>query len=663
MSRHGWASGSLAVVLGVLGSLPASAAHAGGGVPATVVAPPVAVQDEARVDQVALVLAGDGAPEVGLRSVAPDAPATTDGPTPDVAPTPDAATPGAPTPEAPDAAEAPGATDAVHAQDGEVVLDDIAGRALSPVVESDGFQTVGVTWPQGADAPADVEVRTRAQDGTWSAWTALPVSDEEPDAGTADAAQAGARDGTDPVWVGEADAVQVALAGADGLDDLELSLVSSPAQEATVAPAAATAGATVVHASMSTAASAPRVVSRAEWGAAPLICTPDVASSLVGAVVHHTAGSNGYANQAQAMQQIRNDQRYHQQSRGWCDLGYNFVVDKWGNIYEGRANSMRQAVVGVHAGGFNTGTLGVSMLGTYDAAPSPQTQQAVASIIGWRLGAYGVNPASSMSYYTGNGENSRFKNQWVTLPRVIGHRDVAFTACPGNGGYAALPAIRSMAAAVTSDDRYRQSRAVVTAMYQHLLARAPERAGLDDWSTQLANGAPAADVAAAITRSEEYERRKIAEAYRSVLGRTTDEPGVLSWLAAIRAGTVRIDDIANHLVASEEFYLRSGRTDAGLVRGMYRTLLGRDGSADEVRYWTSRVPTLGRGTVIAQVTGSREAAQRKVQRNYKLFLDRYPDIPGQSLWTDVLLVHGEAAVRANILGSEEYRLRAVARYS
>ncbi|WP_309134393.1 DUF4214 domain-containing protein [Cellulomonas sp.] len=647
--------------------LPATAAHAGGAAPApAAVVEPAAPQGgaaaEAQLEEVELVVAPS-----------PDATATTDGP---AGATPAPERTGAPegavdedgadvAPEQPDVGpEQPEDGEAVQADDGPVVLTEAdADRVLSPVVETDGFQTLGVTWPEAAAAPELLEVRTRADDGTWSSWTPLAVSDEAPDAGTADARAAERRAGTDPLWVGEADAVQVALPLDAEPTDLSLALVSSPAEEAAdVAPAAMRTGGAMVTAAV-TAASAPRVIRGSEWGSAGQICRPDVASSLVGAVVHHTAGSNGYATVGQAMQQIRNDQAYHQRSRGWCDLGYNFVVDKWGNIYEGRAGSLDRAVIGVHAGGFNTGTVGVAMLGTYDAAPSAATQQAVGSIIGWRLGAYGVNPGATMSYYTGNGENSRFKNQWVTLPRVIGHRDTAFTSCPGNGGYAALPTIRAVAASSASGEAYRQARAVVRSMYQHLLGRAPEPAGLEDWTARMANGASAADVAAAITRSEEYDRRKIAEAYRSVLGRATDEPGVLSWLAAIRAGTVKIDDIANHLVNSEEFYLRSGGNDAGLVAAMYRSLLGRQGSADEVRYWTSRVPTVGRAGVIAHITGSREAAQRKVQANYQLFLSRYPDIPGQSHWTDVLLVHGEAAVRANILGSEEYRLRAVARYA
>jgi hypothetical protein len=623
---------------------------------------------------------------------APTAPAPTASPTPSPTPAPTGTPGAAPTGDA--AADAgaeqrrtrdlitPRATDdeaaeaTVDPEQDTVVADALTedGRVLTAAVSTAGVQTIGVTWPTGADAAGLAPEARTLTDGTWSGWSALDVADSAPDEGTADAA-AQQRGGTDSFWIGEAEAVQLSFAATDagGPADLDLTLVGSELTDDTgtgsgTAQASAT-GEAVFSTALATApaavrtAAAPRIITRAEWGSRAPVCAPDVASSLVGAVVHHTAGSNAYGSVAAAMQQIRNDQAYHISGRGWCDLGYNFVVDKWGNIYEGRIDSMSKAVIGVHAGGFNTGTVGVAMLGTYDGVPSAATQQAVGQVIGWRLGAYGRDPRGWMSYTTGNGENSKYHNTTVSLPRVFGHRDVSYTACPGNGGYAALPNIREVAAAnAVTPEQLKQAESVVRAMYQDLLGRAPDSTGLVRWRTALVSGGTAADVAAEITRSEEYNRQKIAAAYRTVLGRTTDEPGVLSWLAAIHAGTVKIDEIANHLVASDEFYLQSGRTDAGLVQSMYTKLLGRAGSASEVSYWTTRVPSLGRGGVISSVTGSREAAQRKVQLAYRLFLNRYPDIPGQSHWTDILLAQGEAAVRANILGSAEYRLRAIQRY-
>jgi uncharacterized protein with LGFP repeats len=403
--------------------------------------------------------------------------------------------------------------DAADPEPGSLVADVVVadGRVATPAVTTSGTDTVGVTWPEDADANGlDLQVRTRV-DGTWTDWQ--PVEAEEsPDAGTADAERA-VRGGTEALWIGGADAVQVSLDAGTGVavDDLALAMVgtdpvaatedapadpgvpaatpvptpsptpvptaepepvpeptadpsSSPgaaeqisaaAPDAVVRTAAWTPAATATTgdvtagaqpAAVRTAASAaPAVISRAQWGAPAPVCTPDVAGSLVGAVVHHTANPNTYSTVAEAMAVLRADAAYHISSRGWCDIGYNFVVDKWGNTYEGRAGSLNQPVIGVHAGGFNTGTVGVAMLGTYDALPSNATQAAVGKIIGYRLGMYRVDPRGSMAYKTGVGENSKYQNTTVNLPRVFGHRDVSYTACPGNGGYAALPTIRAVA--------------------------------------------------------------------------------------------------------------------------------------------------------------------------------------------------------------------------
>lgn len=365
--------------------------------------------------------------------------------------------------------------------DGAVVAQtpDGTGRVMTAVVEATDAQTLGVTWPQDADGSA-LAPQARFRDGDrWSDWVELEISDAAPDAGTADAAS-GLRGGTDALWIGDADAVQLsfdATATAVAVEDVRLALVGSDQDALDAVDATSTGGTATASASgqvtsgeeavvrtaayttstggtartagtaLPTAASAPAVYSRADWGARAQACAPDTASTLLAAVVHHTAGSNSYSTVAQAMQQIRNDQAYHIDGRGWCDIGYNFLVDKWGNVYEGRANSGSRPVIGVHAGGFNTATVGISMLGDYSSiTPSVATQEAVARVIAWRLGAYFRDPSSTVSYTTGGGENSRYAaGTTLALPTVIGHRDVAFTACPGQAGYTTLGWLRARA--------------------------------------------------------------------------------------------------------------------------------------------------------------------------------------------------------------------------
>jgi len=564
---------------------------------------------------------------------------------------------------------------AARADEDVVLAEDVvdAERVASDVVETDEFQTVGVTWPEDADiATLDPYLRVRS-DGEWSEWTELGQDSDAPDAGTADAAHA-TRGGTEPLWVGDADAVQVSFAAdeAGGPDGLALVLVGSdevplPADDRIVGdmpPAQIDVQTTSFSTGQLAAAdpAAPAIISRAEWGARDQVCTPDVASRLVGAVVHHTAGSNNYATVAEAMQQIRNDQRYHIESRGWCDLGYNFVVDKWGNIYEGRARSLTQPVVGVHAGGFNTGTVGVSMLGTYGVAPSAATQQAVAQIIGWRLGFYGVNPTGSMVYHTGSGENSKFQDQDVSLPRVFGHRDVAYTACPGDGGYNALPNIRAIAGSFSYGARFQQAGAVVRAMYEDILRRGVDPSGLSTWSAMLAGGSGGPALVTSLTNSAEYIRLRIRQAYTEVLGREPEPGGMDHWYQTIRAGRATVDDVQRRFLSSDEFLSKAGGTDEGYVRRMYTSVLGREAAEAEIQHWVVAIATQGRERVTDAIWFSTEAAQHRAGAYYRTFLKREPDAPGVRVWAQVLLRSGEGAVRIGIAGSEEYRVRALARF-
>jgi len=551
----------------------------------------------------------------------------------------------------------------------------VAERVSTEVVTTDEFQTIGVTWPEGADAAAlEPQVRVMT-DGEWSGWVELGQEDEAPDAGTADAENA-VRDGTEAMWVGDAEAIQLSFAAtADGgPDDLTLVLVGSeevplPADDRIVGEAEAEADgemvvqtATMSAVPLADSAPALQIVTRAQWGARAQVCTPDVASRLVGAVVHHTAGSNTYSTQGEAMQQIRNDQRYHIEGRGWCDLGYNFVVDKWGNIYEGRADSLTKPVIGVHAGGFNTGTVGVSMLGTYGAPPPAATQRSVAQIIAFRLGPYGVRAQDSMSYYTGTGENSKYQNQTVILRRVFGHRDVAYTTCPGDGGYGALPAIRVMADQYSYGTRFQQAGAVVRAMYEDLLRRGVDPTGLSTWSTMLAAGSGLPSLVATLTNSDEYIRLRITDAYRTVLGREPEPGGLQDWYVAIRSGRATVDDVARRFLSSDEFRIRSGGTDRGYATRMYASVLGRPASDAEVTYWTTAIGRLGRDRVTDSIWFSMEAARYRAGTYYKTFLKRAAEPAGRDAWARVLLNSGEGAVRIGIAGSDEYRDKAVVRY-
>jgi len=537
------------------------------------------------------------------------------------------------------------------------------GRAETPPIDVTGVETFGVTWPDGAAGEGlDSHVRLLAE-GEWTDWYELS-SDASPDAGTPDTLNA--RGGTDSVWVGEADAVQLSFAAdpAGGPDDLRLALVtpvdgSAPSTGAGgsrpgTRPTFRTAAPSAL---VPTAVDPPAfgVITRAQWGARPQVCQPDVASGLVSAVVHHTAGSNGYSTVEDAMRQIRGDQAYHIDGRGWCDIGYNFVVDKWGNIYEGRADSMTQPVIGVHTGGFNTGSVGVSMLGTFSTVnPPAATLESVARVIGYRLGSYGVNPAGMMTYTTPGGENSSVPaGSTVSLPVVFAHRDVAYTSCPGQLGYNNLGWIRVRA------QRVAFSGPLVRALYHDMLQRGVDPTGYATWRGQLLAGAPASVVSDQISRSQEYVQRRITEAYGEILGRGPDPSGMDTWTREIMSGRLRVEHLRGTLIASDEYFLRSGGTLESYIAALYRDILRRGAAPDEIAWWVGHVSRAGRQAAPDGVWRSLESAQLRVHELYGRFLDRAADPTGLGTWAPYWQQYGEDQLRNELVASDEYLARSV----
>ncbi len=277
--------------------------------------------------------------------------------------------------------------------------------------ERDPFDLVGVTWA-GAEAPADLSVQVRVrQDGSWTDWADLDVAAAGED-GT------GRRGGTEPLWVGESDGVAARVTAPGGAvpDDLKVVTVDggdAPA-EAPTAPEAST---------KSAAPAQPSVITRGSWGASSGgTCDSPVYGKLRGVMIHHTAGSNSYS-KSQSASIVRSIQSYHVGGQGWCDIGYNFLVDKYGQIFEGRKGGWTRMVRGAHAGNFevNKSAVGISMMGNYDEAHTATAQRnAVVRLVAWRLGSKGL-PAKGSPYKIG-GE---------TMQRISMHRDISATACPG----------------------------------------------------------------------------------------------------------------------------------------------------------------------------------------------------------------------------------------
>jgi hypothetical protein len=191
----------------------------------------------------------------------------------------------------------------------------------------------------------------------------------------------------------------------------------------------------------------PTIITRAGWGANEAIRrgSPVYADNVHLAIIHHTAGSNSYtAGQSAAI--VRAIELYHVKGNGWNDIGYNFLVDKYGQIFEGRYGGMTRAVIGAHAMGFNAGSTGIAVIGEYDSVGiSAAARAALISLLAWRLDLAHVDPLSKVVRVSAG--NPRFRaGKAVTLRAMSGHRDVYPTGCPGAKLYAQLPAIRAAVA-------------------------------------------------------------------------------------------------------------------------------------------------------------------------------------------------------------------------
>ncbi|MGW0282794.1 peptidoglycan recognition protein family protein [Streptomyces sp. NPDC003236] len=195
----------------------------------------------------------------------------------------------------------------------------------------------------------------------------------------------------------------------------------------------------------------PRILSRSVWldrAAVPRGQPPPRYDDKVIAVfVHHTDSPNRY-DCADTPRIIRALYAGQTGARSWDDIGYNFLVDRCGTIYEGRAGGVERPVTGAHTQGFNHRTAGIAALGTFTAGvPVPRAMtDAIAALAAWKLGLADVDPRAPAHLVSSNG-HSRFKaGTATTLPAVAGHNEGFMTTCPGAALTARLPEIRLTAA-------------------------------------------------------------------------------------------------------------------------------------------------------------------------------------------------------------------------
>ena len=415
---------------------------------------------------------------------------------------------------------------------------------LTDPLEVDRFFVAGFTWTGGADLPDGVRIYLRVREnGSWSPW----YLSEAADSGRDDRATPG----TGEFVTGGADAIQASVVGSSLPAGLKLALVPSrpqgeeilgaddltttqaaptpviedasaaenqgtqvdpaamtlpaspasvtrPAAASVAAPATAPAAVPVVAPAATIANGLPvAVTTRAEWGANASYMSWDPEYARAGhVVVHHTAGTNSYS-AGQSASIVRGIYYYHAVVLDWGDIGYNFLVDKFGTVFEGRSGSVAAPAgrmsIGAHARGVNTGTMGISMMGDYSTvSPSDAQLSSVGKMAGWFLKRAGISDVTGwagLHVWT----TERYQaGSTISMPRILGHRDVGYTTCPGNVGYSKLGAIRAIAKAQGSSPQGGSSSAPSTVPQDHPGAVALRGAlGANGWIGAATSGVQA----------------------------------------------------------------------------------------------------------------------------------------------------------------------------
>jgi uncharacterized protein with LGFP repeats len=300
------------------------------------------------------------------------------------------------------------------------------------------FSTVGVTWARG-DAPL-VEVRTRA-DGSWTPWQEVHELAGAP--------------ATEPIWVDASDAVRVRVS--EWRRDLEVVLIDPGEEPAGDSDAAArrttmsgaTSSSLLARRAERDAAHAPmpRLRLRDDWGARERWRTSDPVylDKIKQAHIHHTAGSNRYS-RGDVPGIIRSMYWYHTKQLGWSDLGYNFLVDRFGRLWVGRAGGFRKRVRGAHTLGFNHASFGVAFIGnTEKTRLNERAKGALVRLVAWKLDKDGRAPGARKIRVYSQGSDRFPAGDLVRLPATLAHRRTNLTACPGEGLYDFIPRLRERA--------------------------------------------------------------------------------------------------------------------------------------------------------------------------------------------------------------------------
>ncbi len=326
------------------------------------------------------------------------------------------------------------------------------------------FTAVGLAWTQLAGGDAEAIVRTGEATSELGRPAVLESEQAEgPDRTSPEFHPT--RRATELVWNGEARCLRFSLElpARVVIEDLEAVFINTSGTAWSEYPGSSASGLRlpVFGAAAHAMTARPAIVARSGWGADESLrnCSPSYASKLQTAFVHHTVNSNSYS-RARSDDVVRAIYWYHTRVNGWCDIAYNFLVDRYGQIFMGRAGGETRPVIPAAQQGFNTGSVAVAAIGDFTgAAPSSATLSAIKRLLAWRLDLGHVPANGSATVTSGGGERTRYPaGRRVTLPVVSTHRTTGYTACPGDYLSARIGEIRRGAAGIGRPKILRPSR-------------------------------------------------------------------------------------------------------------------------------------------------------------------------------------------------------------
>jgi hypothetical protein len=482
-----------------------------------------------------------------------------------------------------------------------------------PLAAPTQFSLVGIEW--SARSTARIELRTQAADGRWSRWVTASVLGHDGDRRVRGASLFG-----EPVWSGPAERVQLR---SDGLvTGVRVHFVTPRGGGIGAGLAAAPALASPV---LDAGPGQPPILARGAWAAGRAHPThiPEY-GTIKCAFIHHTESPNGYA-RGEVPSLLRGIFDYHVYVRGFWDIAYNFLIDAYGRIWEGRAGGIDMAVMGAHAGGYNLESTGVAVIGSFmNVAPPAATIHALKQLLAWKLSLHGIPSYGRVTVVvdpSGAVYTPFAPGAHVSLPRVAGHRDGDSTSCPGDAFYHRLPGIRPHVTAlagtpaqltITPPSPVAPSSAVTLSGQLALLTGSPLAGATIELQQLGPKGPPAVVIATATTAADGSWSASLTASTRNMVVRALhpDYPAtVADWVLIPVAPTITLQQQASPpltvsgtispVAGKVRVFVYSGTSPSGapITRKRVHVSQGQ---------FTVQFPTVGPGTytVVARSKGT-----------------------------------------------------------